>query len=129
MFIKACKSTKKGKTYIHYQIAHSYRQDGKIKHKLIANLGRLSDRDVDSLIRGLKKIKQKPICVEEAQLQHKKIISFAEIAVLEHLWQQLGISGIIESCAGKSLTNVEWDIGVYVKLMSFYRLLHPCVFR
>lgn len=125
MFIKACKSIKNGKTYIHYQIAHSYREDGKIKHKLIANLGGLSDRDVDSLIRGLKKIKQKPICVEDAQLRHKKIISFAEIAVLEHLWQQLGISGIIASCAGKSLQNVEWDIAVYLKLMSFCRLLHP----
>ena len=125
MFIKACKSIKNGKTYIHYQIAHSYRENGKVRHKLIANLGRLSERDVDSLIRGLQKIKEKPISLEHARLRHKKVLLFAEIAVLEHLWQQLDLGAIISECAGERLEDVQFDLAAYLKLMIFCRLLHP----
>lgn len=125
MFIKACKSIKNGKTYIHYQIAHSYRENGKVKHKLIANLGKLSERDVDSLIRGLQRIKQKPISLEEALLKHKKVLIFAEIAVLEHLWRQLDLGAILSDCAKRGLENVQFDLAPYLKLMSFCRLLHP----
>ena len=124
MFIKTCKSIKNGKTYYHYQIAHSYRENGKVKHKLIANLGSLPQKDVESLIKGLKRLRDKPIALEEAKLQCKRILNFADIEVLDYIWKKLEISNIIKECSDK-LENIKYNIIPYIKLMTFYRLLNP----
>lgn len=96
MFIKKCKSIKNGKSYFHYQIAHSYRDNGKVKHKIIANLPRLSESDINSLIRGLQKLKTSPPSLKDAELHCKKILEFAPIEVLNHIWDKLEISTIIK---------------------------------
>lgn len=124
MFIKTCKRTKNNKTYTYYQIVHSYREKGNIKHKVIASLGQLSQKDVDTLIRGLNRIKNKPLSLEEANLQCKKILILGEIEILDYLWDQLEISQILSCCAA-ALERVQYDIAPYIKLMTFYRLLNP----
>lgn len=124
MFIKKCKSVKNGKPYFNYQIAHSYRQNGKVKHKLIANLGVLSDKNIDSLITGLQKIKNQPLPLEEAQRQCLQVLHFAELQILASLWDQLHISEIIRSFR-PSLGKISFDLIPYLKLMTFYRFLHP----
>lgn len=124
MFIKTCKSKKSGKTYLHYQIVQSYRENGKVRHKLIANLGTPSEQDINSLIRGLNRIRETPISLEQAQLQCKKILAFGELAVLDYLWQKMDIDTIIHNCT-QSLPKVQFDISPYIKLMVFHRLLNP----
>lgn len=123
MFLKICLSTKNGKTYPYYQIVQSYRENGKVKHKRIANIGNISEKDADNLIRGLQKIKKKPISLEEAKLRHKKILIFGEIEILNYLWDRLEISEILSSCCSLGLKNVQFDIAPYIKVMTFFRLL------
>jgi transposase len=125
MFIKKCYSNKKGVKYANYQIAHSYRQNGKVKHKTIANLGKLKESDIDSLIKGLNKIKEKPISLHEAKLKCKKVYSFGEIQVLNHIWNKLEISEIINDCVKQDkMKNIKFDITPYIKLITFNRLLN-----
>ena len=124
MFIKTCKSIKNGKTYFHYQIVSSYRENGKIKHKLIANLGTPSEQDINSLIKGLNRLKKEPLPLEQAQLLCRKIVSFGEFAVLDHIWQKMDISTIIHNSA-LALPQLQFDIAPYIKLMVFQRLIDP----
>lgn len=58
MFIKRCYSTKQDVRRYYYQLVESYRQKNKIKHKIIANLGALSEEKLDSLIQSLIKFKK-----------------------------------------------------------------------
>ena len=124
MFIKTSSTTKNGKKYPYYQVVHSYRADGKVKHKVIANLGRLLEKDIDNLIKGLQRIRKQPLSLQQAQLKHSRTLIFGQIYVLDHLWEQLGISQILSSCSA-SLTNVQFPIAPYIKLMTFFRLLQP----
>lgn len=57
MFVKTIKRKGQGKEYIYYQIVESYRKDGKVLHRIIANLGALSIADVDSLISNFMQVK------------------------------------------------------------------------
>jgi transposase len=123
MFIKACKRIKNGKTYTYYQIVQSYRQNGSVKHKIIANLGNPSNQDIDSLIKGLKRLQSESISIQEAELKHKEVLVFGEIIVLDFIWNKLDISSIISLCADKSLTNVKFNITPYIKLMTIFRLI------
>jgi len=127
MFIKKCKSIKNGKSYYHYQIAHSYRDNGKIKHKTIANLPHLSESDISSLIRGLQKLQASPLTLKQAELHCKKIIDFAPIEVLNHIWDTLEISTIIRQALQNSgaLVKIKFDLIPYIKLLTFFRLLNP----
>jgi transposase len=57
MFLETIKSTKKGKTYFSYLIRESYREKGKVKHKTIANLSKLSKEhilQIKSILTGKK---------------------------------------------------------------------------
>ena len=46
MYLETIKSTKKGKTYFSYLIRESYREKGKVKHRTIANLSKLSQEHI-----------------------------------------------------------------------------------
>jgi len=124
MFIKTSSTTKNGKRYPYYQVVSSYRENGKIKHKRIANLGHLTEKDIDNLIKGLQRIRKKPFSLQEAKLKHKRTLIFGQIHVLDQLWQRFGISEILCDCAG-DLDKVQFDIAPYIKLMTFFRLLNP----
>ncbi len=51
MFVKINKRKKNGKTYKYVSIVQGYRdKDGKVKHKELLYLGRLTEKEIDSLI-------------------------------------------------------------------------------
>lgn len=58
MFIKRCYSTKQTVRRYYYQLVESYRQKNKVKHRVIANLGPLSLKKIDSLIQSLTRFKK-----------------------------------------------------------------------
>lgn len=59
MFIKKCYSTIAVRRP-HYQLVESFRERGKVKHRVIVNLGSLTDEEIDRLIRSLNRLKIKP---------------------------------------------------------------------
>lgn len=67
MFIKRCYSTITAKkAYYHYQLVESFREGEKVKHRVIANLGSLTDNEIDKLIKSLNRLKIKPYKLKES---------------------------------------------------------------
>jgi len=123
MFIKTCTTTKGGRSYKHYQIVESYRDNKVVRHSVIANLGSLPQKSIDSLIRGLNRLKDKPLSLQEAVLQSKRIFEYGTVSVLRSLWNRLGVSKIIWKHL-KS-TKVSFDVASYALLMTVHRLIDP----
>ncbi|MDH7512054.1 MAG: IS1634 family transposase, partial [Clostridiales bacterium] len=68
MFIRLKRSIQKGVTYEYFQIAESFRKDGKPRQRVLATLGRrdqvLASGTLDRLLQGLAKFSQKYRVVE-----------------------------------------------------------------
>lgn len=123
MFIKTCASKKNGKIYKHYQIVESYREEKYTRHRVITNLGSLSQKSIASLIRGLNRLKEKPLSLEEAELKSKKVLEYGAVSVLRSLWNRLGISEMIRDHLKE--TKVSFDVAHYAMLMTIHRLIDP----
>lgn len=124
MFLKTCITKRGDKTYRHYQIVKSYRDSGKTKHKVLANLGSLSQKSIDTLIRGFNRLKERPLTLKEAELRSKKILAYGDVQVLINLWNRLRISQIITKHL-KATSKVSFDVSTYALLMTLHRLTCP----
>lgn len=49
MYVSTSKTTKNGKTYTTYMLRHSYREDGKVKHRNIGCLNLCSQEELDAI--------------------------------------------------------------------------------
>jgi hypothetical protein len=66
MFIKRCYSTVTArKPYYHYQLVESFREGKKVKHRVIANLGSLTDDEINRLIKSLNRLRTNPYKLKE----------------------------------------------------------------
>lgn len=54
MFIDSAVTVRKGKTYVRHLLRESYRQDGRVKHRTLANLSRCSDAEIAAIKLALK---------------------------------------------------------------------------
>jgi len=57
MFFKRVTKIFNGLPYTYILLTEGYREEGKVKHRTIANLGRLSLQELDGLIQGLQRLK------------------------------------------------------------------------
>ena len=100
MFIKTTKS----KNYTYLQLVESYREDGRVRHKVIANLGRLDQLLEDDT---LQTIGSKLLSLSESPLVNLNDVSELERLcyghiVYEKLWNKLGIDKILEQLRKES---------------------------
>lgn len=89
MFLKKVSIKKEGKTYNYYKIVASYRdKDGKPKHRLIQNLGVLSDEDAERM-KLIIRAQQDPdlMITKSSEIVVTKHWLFLPIVVLHSLWQ------------------------------------------
>jgi len=54
MFVDSCTYQSQGKTYTRHLLRESYRENGKVKHRTIANLAKASDEEIQALKLALK---------------------------------------------------------------------------
>jgi len=89
MFLKNSSTTIKGKTYDNYKIVQSYREKGKIKHRTIVPLGKLTEEEAGRLRLALKAYSNPSIIVAPVdQINVTEHLDFLEVAVLHQLWHQ-----------------------------------------
>jgi len=92
MFLKKTKRSYKQKGYENYALTESYREEGKVKHKHIANLGALTPEQAQR-IRLVLKVQN----IEEAyvgplaDVVAKKHYRFLDVAVLDALWRRFAL--------------------------------------
>jgi len=86
-----------GKTYHYLQILESFRQQGRVQQRLVANLGRvdlLGDK-LDRLVSSLRKFCQKNFVVPE-EIDCKDALAWGPVLLARHLWEQMNLSEIID---------------------------------
>ncbi|MBC7958452.1 MAG: IS1634 family transposase [Vallitaleaceae bacterium] len=91
MFLKKVTLKQRGKTYNYYKIVASYRdKDGKPKHRLIQNLGALSDEDAVKM-KMIIQSQQDPdlLVAKHSDLVVTKHWLFLPIILLHSLWETL----------------------------------------
>jgi transposase len=113
MFLKKSVTTVKGKTYNHYKVVESYRDKGKVKHRILFSLGALTDEQAEHMRMVVRAHSDPDIVVSKAEdIVVTKHVSYLDIAVLEQIWQDWGFN--------EFFTGERW-----VRAMVFNRLLDP----
>jgi len=121
MFIKKSYSTKRDKLVPYYQIVESYREGGKNKHRVLRNLGQISDEDIDKLVISLNKQKKKPY--QLLHVNHEDQYCWGDIYFLSSLWNKLGIGDLIKRFLKNKRTS--FDISRATLLMVLNRCIDP----
>jgi len=123
MFIKKSYSTKRKKIVPYYQVVESYRErdSGKIKHKVLSNLGHLSEKQIDKLVISLNKQRTKPYHL--SYVNHEDQYSWGDVYFLSSLWDKLGIGALIKKFLKNKKTS--FDISKAALLMVLNRCIVP----
>lgn len=87
MYIQRIDKKTKNKTYTSVYLVENYRENGKVKHRLISNLSKWSDE----LVAGLKKILKGETIDQVSDLHLSQGKSFAALTVFSELSKKLGI--------------------------------------
>lgn len=108
------------RTYI--QIVESVRENGKVRQKVLLNMGRiedLQDGDIDRLIASLAKFSEKKWIQSEAQ---KLLVHNAKEWGLEfifrHLWDKLHLDAILQQSFSSSYTSEQLAEAVYAMVLN-----------
>ncbi|BCJ87704.1 IS1634 family transposase [Effusibacillus dendaii] len=89
MFLKKSSTTINGKRYHHYKIVESYRDGNKVKHRIVFNIGTLTDEQAEQLRLALQ-VQSNPslVVAKENDIVVTKSLSYLNVMMLYQLWQQ-----------------------------------------
>lgn len=88
MFLKKSSTVLQGKTYNHYKIVESYRENGKVKHRILFTLGALTDEQAARMQLAIRAYSDPGILVSKLDdLVVTKHFAYLDIVSLHHLWQ------------------------------------------
>ena len=91
MFLKKSTTTINGKTYNHYKIVESYREKGKVKHRILFPLGALTDEHAERLRVAISAYSNPDVIVSKhSDIVVTKHLAYLNVAVLYQLWQDWG---------------------------------------
>jgi len=105
MFLKT-QTVKKanGKSYTYYRLAESYRENGKVKHRILAELGALKPEEVEYLARRFAGIAGIELGQDLEELEVHGLSYFGPPLLVEHLMEVLHLSRWVEQAVkGKRL--------------------------
>jgi transposase len=122
MYVRVSKSG--NRSYL--QIVEGYRDEaGRVKQKVIANLGRLDkmgEKDLSALIHGLQRAAGRPeMLPEPPKFDSSK--AFGDVWVLHQLWHELGLPDALRRALRSS--RRQFDAEALVRAMVFNRLIDP----
>ncbi|MBK5944743.1 IS1634 family transposase, partial [Halorhodospira halophila] len=113
-----------GRQYL--QLVEGYRDEqGKVKQRIVANLGRLdqlSEKSLDPLIRGLQRAIGRPESVPD-EPEFETARAFGDLWALHQLWHELGLDDAIRKALRSSRRS--FDAEALVRAMVFNRLSAP----
>jgi len=129
MFPRISKSTKNGKSYEYLVISESIHVTGKgSTTRNIANLGnikRFNRQDVANLIDGFIRIfKLENYCLSE-DVQLLESLEHGSIIFWQKIWDELGLSKIIQSQVKLKNKRIKLEVDKYVQMMVINRCVDP----
>lgn len=128
MFIRVSQVKRKNKSYSYAQIVESFRNKdtGLPSHKVIANLGQLSDLQIGNLRKSLEASKAHKSVVIQGEIKPKlatptKNLVYLDLMVLRTIWIEDGIRELLQRIFDYK------DLDVSMELMLCILCLHRCI--
>ena len=117
-----------GRSYL--QLVESFRENGKVKQRMLASLGRLDEVKVKALIEDLERcIGVKPVALDPPvpatlPIAFASARAFGDLYALQCLWQELGLGSALKRTLRSS--RRQFDAEALIRTMVFNRLSDPC---
>jgi transposase len=126
MFLNVSRVRYGSRTYAYLRILESYCHKGKIKKRVVANLGQLSLIDKDSLFRlGASLIEYSGRKIPSLEkLEAISALVYGEVITTKAIWDSLGLETILSTCLTKR-RKIDFDYPLCVFIMLTNRLIAP----
>jgi transposase len=117
-----------GRSYL--QLVESFRENGKVKQRMVASLGRLDETKVKALISdlersiGIKSVALNKSVLDTLPISFAPARAFGDLYALQCLWQELGLGTALKSTLRSS--RRQFDAEALIRTMVFNRLSDPC---
>jgi len=130
MFIRAKRSVQNGRAYEYLQIVETFRDNGRVRQRILASLGKLEDLraegKIDALASSLAKFSESAAVIGDHKRGALETVSTRKIGphlVFDRLWKQLGVG----ECVGEILRGrkFQFDIEAAIYLTVLHRLIDP----
>jgi|GEM_PF-905843 len=152
MFFRKITCRSNGKEYAYVKLIENYREGGKVKQRVVANLGNidnLTPERVEGLVAGLRKIcgcphfSSQQVCSaagkadvseaglsemrglpgDSAQLKANKVLRYGEVFIIHKIWEIIGLRDAVEETfSGRSS---DLNITLLVELMVMNQIIKP----
>jgi transposase len=91
MYIDTSKSVQRGKTYYRHLLRESYREDGKIKHRTLANFSSIPDRVITAMKLALKHKEDLSVLVNVTNIETAQGMRIGAVFCLQAVAVRLGL--------------------------------------
>lgn len=115
MFLRLSKVKRDAREYSYAQLVESYRrkEDGLPAHRVVANLGQLSDLEIENLRTAIKATKDKKKVVIDLMPNKPPLLSkprqnliYLDLVVLWEIWRNSGIQNVLRESLPRSNAHV-----------------------
>lgn len=117
-----------GRTLTYLRLVESYREDGRVKHRIVKHLGRqdqIDPTEIDRLIHSLSPYGTVSVGGQPGLGDTELLpgLEFGSLHALDHVWSELGMPGILTELG--SDRRFTFDIANVIKAIVFGRVLNP----
>jgi len=129
MFLRCLSfSRKDGSQRKYLQIVHTYREKGRVRQKIIANLGRLDELIASGTLEKLsdalsRNVEKKELLCKAEELMATSAQSFGPVPIFTSLWKKLGLPEAIATATKRETAT--YDPAPVIFRMVLGRLLDP----
>lgn len=126
MHLKITKVKRKGKVLEYAKVVHTYRENGKIRQRVLKNLGRIRSpedlRRFEEILESMRR-EEKVLTAPVKEIQALNSFDFGVIYAVEKLWDTHGISRVLTEALSDG--RFEFDAAGIVRLLVTRRLQEP----
>lgn len=130
MFVRLKRSARGDRVHEYLQLVRSYREDGRVRQRVVATLGRrdvlAASGELDGLVRSLARFTTNLRVVEAVRsrgLQARSARSWGPALVFERLWSRQGLPDLLHSLAEDR--RFQFDVERVAFAMALQRLCQP----
>ena len=110
----------------YYQLVESYRKDGKVRKRILLNLGRVENSRIDDLADAIARHKKQLVAVGKASaINIKDTFILGPLLVIEGLFKKLGIADAIGEIQ-RQHPKLAFDLGAHIFSLICARFIRPC---
>jgi len=95
MYVDTAKSVRNGKTYVRHLLRESYRENGRVKHRTVANLSSCSQKEIEAIRLALKHKEDLSELTPAAEIKAKSGIRLGAVFFLKEIAKRIGLPGVL----------------------------------